>query len=320
MNDLHVVLGAKGGVGYHVANLLKQQGLPYTTVQRGNAPDGTPGIKADLLDESQAHAALKGATHVYLCTGLPYLSKVWQVQWPKLMQYVIAACETSGAKLIFLDNMYMYGPSPLPVPFDETTSQHTFTKKGKVRKTVADYMLGAIEDGRIQGVIGRAADFYGPAASNSLLYFSFLERMLLGKNPQTLLSKNCIHSFAYTPDIARALITLALDKHNNGEVFHMPVSGPITIEAITAIFSQKLGKPFKPEYLPSFLLEILSLFMPPLAEIKEMHYQFSQPYDMLWKKLKNRYPNLEATSYEVGIAAMVEWFINGDAYANKKGG
>lgn len=311
MSDLHVVLGAKGGVGLHVANLLNQQGLPYITVQRSEPPSGIPGIQADLLDAEQALKALEGSTHVYLCTGLTYKSKVWQVQWPKLMQHIIAACEASGAKLMFLDNIYMYGPAPLPIPFDETTSQQPFTKKGKIRKSLADLMLRAIAEGRIQGVIGRAADFYGPAATNSLLYFSFLERMLIGKDPQTLLGKNCIHSFAYTPDIAQALITLALDKQNNGEVFHMPVSGPITIEAITTIFSHKLGKPFKPAYMPSFMLELLSLFIRPLAEIKEMHYQFSQPYDMSWKKLKNRYPQLEATSYEVGIAAMVEWFVNG---------
>ncbi|MCU0373736.1 MAG: NAD-dependent epimerase/dehydratase family protein [Chitinophagaceae bacterium] len=310
MNNLHVVLGAKGGVGLHVANLLNQQGLPFITVQRSKSPVGLPGIEADLLDAQQAAGALEGATHVYLCTGLNYQHKVWQVQWPKLMQHVIAACETSGAKLIFLDNMYMYGPAPLPVPFDETTSQLTFTKKGKVRKTVADLMLKAIEEGRIQGVIGRAADFYGPAAANSLLYFSFLERMLQGKNPQTLLGKNCIHSFAYTPDIAHALVSLALDKNNNGEVFHMPVSGPITIEAITAIFSEKLGKPFKAAYMTPFLLKLLSAFIKPLAEIKEMQYQFRQPYDMSWAKLKNRYPHLEATSYEDGIAAMVDWFLN----------
>jgi len=310
MSDLHVVLGAKGGVGLHVANQLSRQGLPFTTVQRGESPKGLPGIQADLLDAQQALTALKGSTHVYLCTGLTYQSKVWQVQWPKLMQHVIAACEASGAKLIFLDNIYMYGPAPLPIPFDENTSQQPFTKKGEIRKTVADFMLRAIEEGRIRGVIGRAADFYGPAATNSLLYFSFLERMLQGKNPQTLLGKNCIHSFAYTPDIAHALITLAIDKNNNGEVFHMPVSGPITIEAITAIFSKKLSKSFKPAYMTPFLLKLLSVFIKPLAEIKEMQYQFMQPYDMSWKKLKNWYPHLEATSYEDGISAMVEWFLN----------
>ncbi|MCU0375862.1 MAG: hypothetical protein MUF24_11195, partial [Chitinophagaceae bacterium] len=182
--------------------------------------------------------------------------------------------------------------------------------KGEIRKSVANLMLKAIAEGRLRGVIGRAADFYGPAATNSLLYFSFLERMLQGKNPQTLLGKNCIHSFAYTPDIAHALITLALDDNNNCEVFHMPVSGPITIEAITDIFSKKLGKTFKPAYLNPFLLKLLSVFIKPLAEIREMQYQFVQPYDMSWKKLKNRYPHLEATSYEDGISAMADWFVN----------
>jgi hypothetical protein len=117
---------------------------------------------ANLLNEKECLSAIRGSSHVFFCVGLPYNYRIWRNQWPKLMKNVVAACEDQDAALIFLDNIYMYGPPPLKVPFDESHPQDCTSQKGAIRKEIADYMNRAIRDERIRGVIGRAADFYGP--------------------------------------------------------------------------------------------------------------------------------------------------------------
>ncbi len=305
--ELHIVLGAAGGVGYAVCETLRQHGLPYITVQRSSRPAYEPSRQADLLDADATMKALEGGTYVYLCTGLPYDSNIWQAQWPTVMHHVIEACLVHGSKLIFLDNMYMYS-DPLPIPFDENTPQHPSAKKGKVRKEVADMLLHAVHTRNLNAVIGRAADFYGPAATNSHFYFSFLERMLLGKAPQTLFKDDVLHTFAYTRELGQAMMLLALDPHNRGEVFHLPVTEPVTIGEVVDIFNKELGTKFKPIFLNRFMVNILSLFIKPISEIREMLYQFRYDYEMSADKFLLRYPSFEPITLEQGIRDTVAYF------------
>jgi nucleoside-diphosphate-sugar epimerase len=64
------------------------------------------------------------------------------------MQSVISACEKAKARLIFFDNVYMYGPAPPKVPFDETHIQSPISKKGIVRKKIAGMLLESHNAGR----------------------------------------------------------------------------------------------------------------------------------------------------------------------------
>ena len=307
--ELHIVLGAAGGVGHALHTYLKQKGLPFLTVQRSERPAQEPSRQADLLHRQETIEALKGGTHVYLCTGIPYFSSLWEIQWPQMMQNVIDACLVHRSKLIFLDNMYMYS-NPLPVPFDENTPQNPSTRKGKVRKIVADLLLTAVKTRNLNAVIGRAADFYGPAATNSHFYVSFMERMLLGKAPQTLFKDDVLHTFAYTQELAHALYLLASDPDNTGEVYHLPVTEPVTIGEVVDIFNKELGTKFKPIYLSKFMVSLLSLFIKPIAEIKEMLFQFSEDYEMSTEKFMERYPSFEPITLEQGIRDTVQYFKN----------
>ena len=52
---------------------------------------------------------MAGSSVVYLLAGLKYDHKVWAEMWPRIMANTIEACKRAGAKLIFFDNVYMYG-------------------------------------------------------------------------------------------------------------------------------------------------------------------------------------------------------------------
>ena len=314
-NEMHTVLGANGPIGKAVIKELEIRQLQIRKVSRKPT-----WVQADLLRKEDAERAIDGSSHVYLCIGLPYNSKIWETQWPQIMQNVIDACEKAQAKLIFLDNIYMYA-SPLPIPFDEGTHQNPISKKGKARKQTADIMMKALKENKIKGLIGRSADFYGEGAVNSPFYISFLERMLQGKNPQTLVSAEIEHTYANVLDNGRALVEMALCDDCYDQVWHLPVGEQITTNGMLALFNKKLGGNFKVSVMPKFLKMILPIFIPILKETKEMEYQFEQKYVMSDHKFRERFPNFKVSSYQDGVNSMVDWFKaikNKTAAANKK--
>lgn len=121
----------------------------------------------------------------------------------------MTACARTGTNIVYLDNVYLYGPAPLSVPFDETTPRMPPSRKGRARKAAVEIVMDAHRAGRVRATVGRAADFYGPGAVHSPFYISFLKNMLKGKAPQVAMPEGPRHSYAYTADVGRALVTLA---------------------------------------------------------------------------------------------------------------
>ncbi|MFK7921881.1 MAG: NAD-dependent epimerase/dehydratase family protein [Bacteroidia bacterium] len=308
MNPLHTVLGAAGSIGQATIQALQSRGLPIRAVSRSAALPNVQNLKADILDLGQTRTAIQASSHVYLCVGLPYKTEIWARDWEIIMQNVITACSEENATLIFLDNIYMYGPTPLQVPFDESHPQNPSSQKGQARKRTADLMIKAMESGTIKGVIGRAADIYGPKAVNSSLYISVLERMMSGKGPQLLAPLDVPHRYSSTTDIGHALVELALAEDTYGQIWHLPV-GPLTSAGeMVDLLNQTLGTNLKATVLPSFMRKILSIFISPLKEIEEMLYQVQQPYDFSDAKFRTRFPNFKVSSYEAGVSSMIASF------------
>jgi nucleoside-diphosphate-sugar epimerase len=176
------------------------------------------------------------------------------------------------------------------------------------RKQTTDLLLKAIAENSVKAVIGRSADFYGESAVNSPFYISFLENMLKGKAPQVLGKKGIPHTYAYSSDNGRALVALAMDDNTYGQVWHLPVGKPITLEEVNEMLNIALGTNFKLGYVPKLMRKILSLFIPPIVEVEEMLYQFENPYEMSFDKFKKHFPNFHITPYQEGLHKMVESF------------
>lgn len=307
-SQLHVVLGASGPSGQAVVRALQERHLKIRAVERSKNVPGIDTFRADLLDAEQAKQATQGATHVYVCIGLPYDANIWRRDWPMIMKNIIDACAQNGATIIFLDNVYMYGPAPLAAPFDESHPQHPPSVKGGIRKQIAEMLLNAISEGKVKGVIGRSADFYGPGATTSLLYVPILKRMLEKKGPIWLGSSRATHTYAYTPDIGRALVALALDESTYGHVWHLPVGEPIMVGAFVNLLNAQLGTEYSVRYIPRFVQNLISLGSPLIREAAEMAYQFRDDYIMDDQKFMQHFPDFTKTPYETGAEAMVVSF------------
>src|SRR5690554_5925132 len=113
---MQTILGAGGDIGTLLAKELK----PFTEEVRlvARHPKQVNGddelIAADLLNAGAVMEAVKGSEVVYLTVGLKYDLRIWQAQWPVIMQNVIDACVRNNSKLVFFDNVYMYDRSAIP--------------------------------------------------------------------------------------------------------------------------------------------------------------------------------------------------------------
>ncbi len=295
----HAVLGGNGAIGRATLAEILARGLDARALTRSDA---------DARDADALKKALEGAEVVYVCVGLPYNSAIWTTGFPAISDALVAACEEVGARIVYFDNAYLYGPAPLPVPFDEETPRHPPSKKGKARKTAVEVIMAAHRAGRVQTTVGRAADFYGPGAVNSPFYFSFLENMLEGRSPRVAMPEGPVHTYAYTNDMGRGLVELALDEGACGEEFHLPVGPPVKVSDMAALFNKELGTSLKVLHIPDVVLSGLALVSPLIREVQEMRYQYKTDYVMSDAKFRSRFPQFTVTSYADGVAAMVQHF------------
>ncbi|UEG54715.1 NAD(P)H-binding protein [Mucilaginibacter daejeonensis] len=109
---MHIILGAGGPVANALTAQLLQNNIPVRLVSRRPIQPNDPLAqwhRADLTNPAELMEATKGATVIYLCAGLVYDKDIWRQQWPIIMTNVINAAKQVNARVIFFDNVYMYG-------------------------------------------------------------------------------------------------------------------------------------------------------------------------------------------------------------------
>src|SRR5918994_557883 len=180
LDSTQVVFGATGGIGGAIVTELLRRGKTVRAVsRRGQAPEGAEGVAVDAADTGEAAAAARGAGIVYHCVNPGYTR--WPELLPPVSRSILGAAESSGAKLVFADNLYAYGPVEGPVREDLPAAAGG--PKGRARVEVADEMLAAHEEGRVLVTIGRASDYYGPGGANSASGEPIFGRVVAGKRP-----------------------------------------------------------------------------------------------------------------------------------------
>lgn len=306
-SSLHTILGSTGNIGTSLAKDLTAFTDNIRLVSRN--PKTIMGneelLKADFLNKDEVDNAIAGSGTVYLVAGITYKIKIWREQWPIIMGNVIKACIRHNAKLVFFDNMYCYDPSHVG-HLTEETPVNPQSEKGKVRAEIAQMILEEISSGRLTAMIVRAADFYGPGAKQSFLNESVINRMKAGKTAQWLYAGDKKHSFTYIPDAAHATAFLAQQKDTWNQVWHLPTSKayPTGQEAVN-ILAKHLGVEPKLQILSPFMLNLVSLFIPVLKEVKELRYQLDQDYCFDSSKIEKAF-GLKAIELEEGLKKCLE--------------
>lgn len=307
VESTHVVFGATGGIGGALVAELLRRGKTVRAVSRqGDAPEGAERVAADAADAAEAAAAARGAGVVYHCVNPGYTR--WPELLPPISRSILRAAESSGAKLVFADNLYAYGPVDGPLREDLPASASG--RKGRTRVEVAAEMLAAHREGRVRVTIGRASDYYGPGGVTSASGEPVFGRVLAGKRPQWTGKLDVPHTFHYLPDIARGLITLAEQPEADGEVWHLPAAEPLTAQEFFDLVFEAAGRPTpaKAQIAGPALLAVAGIFSPMLRELRETAYQFRRPFVLDSSKFEGAFGRLEPTPHREAVERTVEWF------------
>lgn len=302
----HIILGAGGAIGNILARTLLSHGEKVRLVSRSERHlEGAESAKADLTDARGTLDVVEDMSVVYLLPGLPYDFSIWQKTWPMIMKNAIEACSAKNSRLIFFDNVYAYGK--VDGPMTESSPINPSSRKGELRAKIADELLSAAKGGKVDGLIARSADFYGPYADNtSLPFIFFFKRLAEGRKAQFLVSAKRKHSFTYSGDCGDALYLLAKTEDASKQVWHLPTAKPpLTGEEFIAIVARKLG--VKPRYtiLRKWMVGLSGIFNRRVREVYEMLYQNQYDYIFDSSKFESRF-NFTPTPYETGITGTID--------------
>ncbi len=276
---MHTILGANGAIALGIARELAQHNLPIRLVSRTprvvNASDML--YSADITKRDSVFEAVKGSEVVYLTAGFQYDIRVWRETWPLVMRNVLDACHEANAKLVFFDNVYMYGK--VDGWMTEETPINPCSKKGEVRAQIAQMLLDDVKAGNVQALIARAADFYGPETPNSFVNELALKNLHKGKKAQLLVTASTKHTYTYTRDGGKATAILGMTPSAYNHVWHLPTDrNALTGEEFVNLAGEVLGKKVGYTLLAPWMLSGLGLFMKPVKESVEMLYQSEQDY------------------------------------------
>jgi len=303
---MQTILGANGTIGSVLAKELTRYTSHIRLVSRNpkkvNATDEL--FPADLSDVEMVEKAIAGSEVVYLLVGFDYSIKVWREKWPKLMRATLDACIRHKSKLVFFDNVYLYDIHAIG-HLTEDSLINPPSKKGQVRREIAEMLMKEVKAGTLTALIARAADFYGPDNERSFLIEAVYKNLKKGKRPNWFGDDSKIHSFTYTPDAAKATALLANTPDAYNQVWHLPTDKePLTGKQIVELFMKEMNVQSKIQVLPMWMIKALGLFIPFMREMPEMMYQYDRDYFFDSGKFEKRF-DLKATPYTRGVKEIV---------------
>ena len=298
-----------GGVGGALTSALAARGDDVRVVQRHEPPVLPAGCVFQAADVSAREATVRaclGVDTVACCIGLPYDSALWQRVWPAAMSNLLEGCAASGARLVFADNLYMYGPQTRPLTDDMPLTD--YGRKPAVRSAVTRLWRAAHDAGHVRAVAVRAADFYGPDVPHSVISTYGVVRLLAGKPALVPYPPDQPHDVTYVPDFARALLSL-IDAPDSayGQAWHVPNAPTRTLRELLALAAQLIATKPRITVLPKALLPIVGLFQPEIRELGEMRFQWDHPYIVDASRFAAAFW-ADPTPFEDGLAATIAFY------------
>jgi len=306
-SERHLIFGT-GPVGKAIMAELVRRGKNVTMVNRSgrldNQPAGVSVAAADVTDEARTRQIAKGATHIYNATNPPYAQ--WPQLFPLLNTSILKTASAAGARLIVMDNLYMYGPTNGALITEDLPYRATGSK-GMTRARMAEELLAAHKRGDVQMLMGRASDFFGPGVFDSSVGERLFANAVQGKPAQMLGRIDLPRTYSYVPDIGTALVVLANDDTAYGKAWHLPNPETTTAREFVRLVYESAGQPLRMQVVSPLMRRVLTPFIPILREVAEMSYSNEQSYVVDDSPYRQRYGST-ATPLREAIAHTVTWF------------
>lgn len=311
-NELHVVYGT-GPVGTAVIEELLARGKAVRVVSRSGARKHLPAqaelVRGDATDPADARRACAGATHVYNCTN-PVDYHRWPEQFPPLQNGVLEGAAANGAKLIVMENLYVYGPHQ-GAPMSETMPLNGRGLRSTTRVQMTTALFAAHRSGKVRVASVRASDLFGPHVTESLVGERLFGPILAGQTAQLLANLDVPHSVSYIGDVGRALVAVGADDRALGQAWHAPNAPAVTLRQFARLVGEAAGTQPKlaalPRPLMRALLPILALATPQLRGLEENAYIGYEPYIVDHSRYAQLFGD-HATPLPEAIQATVAWY------------
>jgi nucleoside-diphosphate-sugar epimerase len=274
---LHVIVG-RGAVGTATAELLAARGHRVRVLSRsGGTSTGT--VEHRRVDAADARAlteASTGAAALYNAVNPEYHR--WATDWPPVAAALLTAAERTGATLVTMSNLYVYGRPTGPMTPDSPLA--ATDTKGRIRVGMWRDALAAHEAGRIRTTEARAGDFVGPqvppAHSHLMRQLPTLRR---GRRAWVVGDPDVARSWSYLPDVAATLAVLGTDERALGRAWHVPSNPPRSQRQALGDLARAMGRPPVPvSGMPWAALSAIGVVAPKMREIVDVRHQFDQDY------------------------------------------
>ena len=303
------VLGAVGGTGRALTAELAHRGYPVRAVTRtGESPLDHLGVhtaSADVTDAAALTAALDGCDVVFHAAQPDYTH--WSEEFPAMNRAITTAVAVVGARLVFADNLYSYGPGSSPM--NERTPSRATDRKGMLRTRLAQDLLDLHRRGTLEVAIGRSSDYYGPGGLGTSLGMPVLQPLLTGAGPVPWLgSLHIPHTMHFLPDIADALVDLAGAPAAYGAIWHLPSAPAITGRQFLDLAAASAGIDYTTELLDLDEVTAMGRQVPMMAELAEIYYQWSEPFVSDSSAYGRAFGPVTVTPHEVAVPQTVAFF------------
>jgi nucleoside-diphosphate-sugar epimerase len=295
------ILGAGGAIGNELAKELTARNRRIRLVSRN--PKASTGavetLAADLSQLDDTVRAISGSAVAFLLVGLKYDLNSWRELWPRIMRNAIEAAKRANARLVFFDNVYMYGK--VDGAMTEETPFRPCSRKGEIRAEIATTLLNEIKAGNLTALIARSADFYGPGARTGVPNILVFDKLAKGQKPAWLANDSVKHSFTFTSDAGRSLVQLIDSEGSWNQTWHVPTApDPPTGKEFIGLAAKEFGTTPKHRVLTRPMLKVAGWFDATVRESYEMLYQSEFDYVFDSSKFARAFPD-QPTSYAAGI-------------------
>ncbi|WP_374723487.1 NAD(P)H-binding protein [Calidifontibacillus erzurumensis] len=302
-----LVLGATGAMGYAIVHELVGRGIEVRAFARdrgkldrlfGNLTN-VQIVAGDALNMKELMQAAIDCDVIFHSINVPYHE--WRKYLLKVMENVLDVAKEHSAKLAMVDNIYAYGRSNNG-KVTENAPKNPHTRKGKLRLE----QLNLIKNSGVPYVIAHFPDFYGPNAEGTMLGTT-LANVIQNKKAMFVGDQKVPREHIYTPDGAKAIVTLAMTEKAYGQEWNIPAYDTITGEEIIELFREITGFNKKVMTVRKSMIQFIGLFNPFMREVVEMYYLTQEPVVLDGSKYEKEIGPLPRTPYKEGLQQTIEW-------------
>jgi len=243
-----LITGALGYLGGRIASAFIAEGGFDLVLATRRVPTEHPAwvskaklIATDLAEPASLNAACEGADCVIHLAALNEIESAndpalaLEVNGVGTLKMLEAACRQKVRRFVYFSTAHVYG-APLAGRIDESTFPRPVHPYAITHHVAEDFVLAALRQGRIEGVVLRLSNGYGPPADARVnrwtLVVNDLCRQAVCEKQLTLNSPGLqVRDFVALSDVARATSHLVrLPKSALGDgLFNMGGDNPMRI-------------------------------------------------------------------------------------------